>query len=237
MSKLELVTSDICPFAQRTRIALIEKGLEYDSLEIEFLGDSFDKPDWFLELTPTAQMPVLKYAGDVIYESDIVNEYIDEVFPEPALMPKDPARRAFARNWIAYSNSKFLQGFYGVIMSLETERQEFYKAEFADRLRYMEREGLEKLSDGGPYWLGEQMTLADLSFYPFIERFGVLEHYRGFSMPDDCVRLKAWLAAMRDRPSVAATLESDEYHIDVYKNYAVGKQIGNTAKEWQKVIA
>ena len=237
MSKLELVTSIVCPFAQRSRIALHEKGIDYEPLEIEFVGDSFNKPDWFLALTPTAQMPVLKYAGDVVYESDTVNEYLEEVFPEPPLMPSEPARRAQVRNWIAYSNSKFLQGFYGVIMSLETERQEFYKAEFAERLRYMECEGLEKLSERGPYWLGEQLTLADLSFYPFFERFCVLQHYRGFSLPDDCPRLKSWLAAMGERPSVIETRESDEFHIDVYKNYAVGKQIGNTAKEWQKVIA
>jgi len=237
MSKMELVTSIVCPFAQRTRIALHEKGLEYEPLEIEFVGDSFNKPDWFLKLTPTAMMPVLKHAGNVVYDSDVVNEYIEEVFPEPALMPSDPARRALVRNWIAYSNGKFLQGFYGVIMSLETERQEFYKAEFADRLRYMEREGLAKLSSDGPYWLGEQLSLADLSFYPFFERFCVLQHYRGFAIPDDCARLKAWLEAMRQRPGVSATRESDEFHIDVYKNYAVGKQIGLTAKEWQKVIA
>lgn len=237
MSNMQLATSNVCPFAQRTRMALHEKGIEYEPLEIEFVGDSFDKPDWFLALTPTGMMPVLKHAGEVVYDSDIVNEYIEEVFPDTPLLPSDPAKRASVRNWVTYCNGKFLQAFYGVVMSLEVERQEYYKAEFAERLRYMEREGLAKLSDNGPYWMGEQITLVDLSFYPFFERFCVLKHYRDFDIPDDCKRLKAWLEAMRQRPCVIETRESDDFHIDVYKNYVVGKQIGLTAKEWKKVIA
>ena len=184
-----------------------------------------------------ASVPVLKHNGNIIYESDIVNEYLDECFPESPIMPPDPAKRAQARIWLAYSSSKFLQGYYGVIMSQETERQEYYKSEFAERLRHMEREGLAKSGGEGPYWLGDDVSLVDFSFYPFFERFPMLEHYRGFRMPDDCVRLKAWLEAMRARPSVIATRESDDFHIDVYKHYAAGTQIGVTAREMEKVLA
>ena len=97
MSNLQLATSNVCPFAQRTRMALHEKGIEYEPLEIEFVGDSFNKPDWFLALTPTGLMPVLKHAGEVVYDSDIVNEYIEEVFPGSPLLPTDPAKRASVR--------------------------------------------------------------------------------------------------------------------------------------------
>jgi glutathione S-transferase len=141
------------------------------------------------------------------------------------------------RTWLAFSNGSFLQGFYGLIMSQTTEKKEFYKAELAERLRYMEQNGISKLSDRGPYWLGEQLTLADISFYPFFERFCVLTHYRGFKIPDDCVRLKAWFAAMQQRPSVVATREADTFHIDVYKHYAAGNQKGLTAKEMEKTLA
>jgi glutathione S-transferase len=236
MAKLELVSSVVCPFAQRSRIALLEKGVPFGTREIAYVGDSFDKPRWFLDLTPTARVPVLKHGGNVIYESDIVNEYLDETFPEPPLMPADLAARAHVRIWLSFSNGQFLQGFYGVIMSQETRKQEFYKAEFAERLRYMEREGLAKLSGKGPYWLGDKITLADISFYPFFERISVLTHYRGFKLPDECARLKAWAAAMQQRPSVAATRETDAFHIDVYRHYAAGTQKGLTAKEMEKTL-
>ncbi len=237
MSKLELVSSIVCPFAQRTRIALSEKGLAYDTLEIEFVGDRFDKPQWFLDLTPTASVPVLKHDGNVIYESDIINEYLDECFPEPPIMPRDPAERARARQWLAYSNAKFLQGYYGVIMSQEAARQEYYRNEFAERLRYMEREGLAKLSGPGPYWLGGAISLVDISLYPFFERFPMLAHYRNFHLPADCERLAEWLAAMRQRRSVIETRESDEFHIGVYTHYAAGTQKGVTAREMEKMLA
>ncbi len=237
MSKIELVSSMVCPFAQRTRITILEKNIPFETLEIEYKGDRFDKPQWFLDLVPTASVPVLKHAGNVIYESDIVNEYLDETFSEPPLMPRDSARRAWVRIWLSYSNGKFLHAFYGVMMSQETERQEHYKAELAERLRYFEREGLAQQSGDGPYLLGGDVSLADISFYPFIERFPMLEHYRGFKIPQECVRLEAWLEAMQRRPSVIATRESDDFHIGIYAHYAAGTQKGVTAQEMQKTLA
>lgn len=237
MSKLELISSVVCPFAQRTRIALLEKAVPFATVEIKYRGDSFEKPQWFLDLTPSASVPVLRHDGNVIYESDIVNSYLDEIYPNPPLLPADAVRRAHARIWLAFSNSKFLQGFYGVIMAQDPEKQVVYKNDLADRLRYMEREGLAKLSDDGPYWLGGQLTLVDISFYPFFERLCVLRHFRGFEIPNECVRLKAWFEAMQGRASVAATREPDAFHIDVYKNYAAGTQIGLTAQEMKKTLA
>lgn len=237
MHDIELVTSIICPFAQRTRIALAEKGVDYKSTEIEFLGDRFDKPDWFLELTPYATVPVLKMNGDVIYDSDVVNQYIEDVLPEPSLMPGDANGRAMARLWINYSNTKFIRGFYGVIMSQDEARIDQFRKEFHKVLRFMESEGLLKLGTDGPYWMGKNFSLVDITFHPFIERFGMLDHYRGFKIPDDCTRLLKWIDAVRERPSVANTILSDEFHIDIYTHYARGTQKGVTAQEMSKVLA
>lgn len=237
MPDLELITSIICPFAQRSRIALAEKGLSFKSTEIKFLGDRFEKPDWFRALTPYRTVPVLKYGEDVIYDSDVVNQYIEDVFPEPPLMPSSPAGRAAARLWLTHSNSKFLRGYYGVIMSQTEERVDRYREQFHETLRFMEREGIGKLGADGPFWMGAQMTLVDISYFPFFERFGMLDHYRGFHLPDDCSRLQKWYDAMRARPSVASTIESDDFHIDVYTHYAKGTQVGVTAREMSEVLA
>jgi len=236
MADIELITSIVCPFAQRSRIALLEKGLDFDTVEIDFVGDSFDKPQWFLDLTPKERVPVLKHDGNVLYESEVVNEYLEDVFPERPLLPDDPGKRAICRIWIGYSNNDFLGGYYPVIMSLEVEKQEHYKRKFADQLLYMEQV-ISKLSGGGTYWMGDDITLLDISLYPFFERFPMLEHYRGFQMPDECVKLWAWLEAMQARPSIQQTREPDEFHIDVYKNYAAGKQRGLSAKEFSKTMA
>ena len=237
MHDIELITSIVCPFAQRTRIVLAEKDIEYKSTEIEFIGDQFDKPDWFMAMTPYATVPVLKMNGDVIYDSDVVNQYIDDVAPQPPLMPIDAGGRAMARLWINYSNTKFIRAYYGVIMSRDDDRIDHFSKEFHKVLQFMEREGIGKLGGDGPYWMGKNFTLADISLYPFFERFGMLRHYRRFEIPDDCTRILNWLDAVRARPSVAETILSDEFHIDVYTHYAKGTQKGITAEEMGKVLA
>ena len=85
-----------------------------------------------------------------------------------------------------------------------------------DRMRFMETEGLAKLSGDGPYWFGAQVSLADFAFYPFFERLPALAYWRGLSIPDDCPRLKAWLAAMQGRESVKKIARDGEFFIKHY---------------------
>ena len=95
-SEVEIISADVCPFAQRSRIVLLEKEVDFILSEI----DLKNKPDWFLRVSPYSKVPVLRYGETRIYESAIINEYLDEVFPKPPLMPSDPERRAEARIWI-----------------------------------------------------------------------------------------------------------------------------------------
>ena len=90
MSKVELFSYEACPYAQRTRMVLIEKGIEFELTEI----DLYERPAWFREVSPYGKVPVLRHDGRVVYESAIINQYLDEVFPEPPLMPADPYGRA-----------------------------------------------------------------------------------------------------------------------------------------------
>ena len=90
---MELFTAKTCPYAHRTRLALLEKGLDCEHVEIDFKNKSAR----FLEVSPYGKVPALYHDGNTIYESLIANEYLDETFPEPPLMPKTPALRAKAR--------------------------------------------------------------------------------------------------------------------------------------------
>jgi glutathione S-transferase len=84
-----------CPFCARVRIALAEKGFDYERVEID-LGN---RPDWIYELNPTGKVPVLD-DGFVLPESAVIMEYLDDRYPEQPLLPADPKSRALARKWV-----------------------------------------------------------------------------------------------------------------------------------------
>ena len=226
MAELEFITAEVCPFAQRTHLVLREKGLDYTHREV----DLSNKPAWFEVVSPYSKVPVLKRGDDVVYESAIINEFIEETWPEPALMPADPLRRALARIWIDYANMKFVGSFYKVLLERDLDKRREHVDSLSSQLRFMENQGLAKLG-AGPFWLGDEVSLVDFTFYPHFERFAALTHYRGVEIPQDCNRLKAWLAEMRVRPSVQSTAHSDEYYVESYVKYADNTADGVTARE------
>lgn len=98
----------------------------------------------------------------------------------------------------------------------------------------MEQEGIGK-SSNGPYWFGESLSLVDLSFYPWFERWSVLEHYRAFALPSTCTRLKQWYSAMFNRDSVQAIKNTTDFYIQQYIKYANGTASGITAQEMRRI--
>jgi len=227
MPDLQIISATVCPYAQRTRMVLQDKGLDFEVVEI----DLKDKPDWFAEVSPYGKVPVLRHDGRTIYESAVINEYLDEVFPAPPLMPADPAGRALARIWIDYCNHQFCPLFYKILLTQDPAQQRELGEKFTAVFHFMEREGLEKLQGDGPFWMGEAPNLVDVTFYPFIERLGVLAHYRGVAIPDDCPRLHDWCAAMSQHPSAQETAHPAAFHIKNYSRYADASADGVTARE------
>lgn len=102
MTEIELYSAALCPFAHRTRLALIEKGLPFKLIEI----DLRNKPANFREISPYGKVPVLKHGKNRVWESAIINEYLDETFPECPLLPKSPIQRAQARVWINFADTR-----------------------------------------------------------------------------------------------------------------------------------
>jgi len=213
---MELYSARICPFAERTRLVLIEKGIDFEHIEV----DLSNKSERFLAVSPYGKVPAIVHEGEALFESAIINEYLDEVAPEPRLMPDDPVLKARTRIWIHYCDDKFLADYYGLLRSSDPAKREEHKQKVGDHFRYIEREGLAKLADDGPYWLGDQASLLDIAYFPFFERLPAWSHYRGLSIPSECPRLKRWIAAMWQRTSVREIANTPDYYIEHYKGYA-----------------
>ncbi len=150
MAELTLSSARACPFAHRTRLVLAEKRLDFELVEI----DLRQKPAWFSTISNYGKVPALQHKEHRIVESAIVNEYLDEVFPEPALLPRDPGTRAVARIWIDYANTRFVPA-WGTLLraASEAERQTARNA-LSESLAYLEQ-GLQKTSGTGPFLFGE----------------------------------------------------------------------------------
>lgn len=230
MTQVQIYSASVCPYAHRTRLTLLEKGVNFQLTEI----DLQNKPDWFNAISPYGKVPLIEHGDNTLWESTIINEYLDEVFPEPPLMPKDAGQRAIARIWIDFANNKFIPTFYKIMLNQELEKQQEFAQALQKYLLFMEKEGIGKLSSKGSYWFGECLSLVDLAFYPWFERFPVLEHYRGFALPSECVRLREWWEAMRKRDSVRSIENTPDFYIKRYIEYANNTATGITAQEMRQ---
>jgi glutathione S-transferase len=215
MAEIELFSYEACPYAQRTRMALIEKGIDFTLTEV----DLYNKPDWFKQLSPYGKVPLLRHNGQIVYESRIINEYLEDAFPQRPLLPRDPLQKAKARIWIDYCDNYLMPALHKMIADRKdaTKQIENRKA-VAEKFQFMETEGLRKLGSG-PYWLSGDVSLVDLQFMPFIERFPCYEALWGAAIPADCTRLKQWIAVMQSRDSHKQTVSTFEFHMIRYRKY------------------
>lgn len=210
MTTVQLYFAKGSTFSQRTRVVLLEKGIDFTPIEI----DLQNKPDSFTQISRYGKVPAIKHGDVEIYESAIINEYLDELFPEPPLLPREPGEKAIARIWIDYANTRFVPAFNKFLRGKDAQEQEQGRREFLEALLYIEQEGLGKLSGDGPYWLGERLSLVDISFYPWFERLPVLEHFRKFTLPSETPRLQKWWNAVRDRESVRAVENPVNFYLE-----------------------
>ncbi|MEH1932529.1 MAG: glutathione S-transferase family protein [Nostoc sp.] len=210
MSTVELYFAKASTFSQRTRVVLLEKGINFSATEI----DLQNKPDGYTQISRYGKVPAIKHGDIEIYESAIINEYLDEVFPEPPLLPRDPGAKAIARIWIDYANTRFVPAFNKFLRGKDAQEQGQGQREFLESLLYIEQEGLGKLSGDRPYWLGDQLSLVDISFYPWFERLPLLEHFRNFTLPTETPRLQKWWNTVRDRESIRAVENPASFYVE-----------------------
>ena len=214
METIKIYSSARCPYAQRTRMLMIEKELPFELIEV----DLSNKPDWFLAVSPYGKVPVVVDDGKTIYESAIINEYLDEKFKNIPLMPEEPFEKAKARIWMDYCTNKYL------ILSRKLltdngndELQSQNKEKLKQSLIYIEKECFEK-NMNGDFWLGEKISLVDLHYAPFFERFGAFKELFGVEWPKECVKLLNWWNAIQERESYKMTVLPTDAHVDLYKS-------------------
>jgi glutathione S-transferase len=156
------------------------------------------------------------------------------VFPTPALLPAAPLERAKARIWIDFANARMVPHVYKMMLRQDREGQELHRDRLTEAVLQMEHEGLRRLSDG-PFWMGDRANLVDYTFFPHVQRFGALEHYRAFRLPDECKRLRAWIDAMHELPEVLATRAPPDVLIRNWQKYAFNTSTGTTARDMRDV--
>jgi glutathione S-transferase len=190
------------PNCQRVKVVLAEKKLPYDVVNVDLRKQEQKAPE-FLKLNPYGKVPVLLDDGAVLYESCIINEYLDEKYPEPPLMPADPAKRAKVRILTDYGLGHLDAPYQKLRMELMKEQKD-QNAETIAAAKSSLRQLLVHLEDelGEQPYLAGNFTLADAALIPrFIrlEGFGVL--------PDPALpRLGKYLQRMKERASVKAIL-------------------------------
>jgi glutathione S-transferase len=148
--QLELISHHLCPYVQRAVITLLEKEIPHDRTYI----DLENKPDWFLQVSPLGKVPLLKVGNEVLFESAVICEYLDEVTPG-SLHPADPLEKAKHRGWIEFGSS-ILNAIAGFYNAPDQERFEQKRQEIMDKFARVETS-----LEGKPYFSGEQFTLVD----------------------------------------------------------------------------
>ncbi|GGY08333.1 glutathione S-transferase N-terminal domain-containing protein [Paludibacterium paludis] len=162
---MTLYSGITCPFSHRCRIVLFEKGMDFEIIDV----DIHNKPEDLAVMNPYNEVPVLVERDLILHESNIINEYIDERFPHPQLMPADPVMRARARLFLFRFESELFQS----VKVLESNPS----AKDAAKAREAIRDGLTTIAPvfaKQKFMLGDEFSMIDVSIAPLMWR---LEHY------------------------------------------------------------
>jgi glutathione S-transferase len=194
---LTLVSHPLCPFVQRAAIVLLEKGVAFDRVNVDLSA----KPDWFLALSPTGKVPVLKVRqpnGEeaILFESVVICEYLNETQGGAAMYPDDALLRARHRAWIEFATQTFTEG-WQFLHAKDMATADAKRAAFRDRLSKIEAE----LGDG-PYFAGAEFGLVDAVYAPLFRYFGIIDPVVADPIFAGLPRVTAWRAALAERSSV-----------------------------------
>ena len=202
MSRLTLVSHDLCPYVQRASIALEEKGVPYERITV----DLANKPEWFKALSPLGKVPLLKVVQAdrvaAIFESAVILEYLEETRPNP-LHPADPLERAEHRSWIEFGSS-VLNGIWQFYVAPGEKTLTAKAMSLAGMFARLEG----RLGDG-PYFDGRRFALVDAAFGPVFRYFNVFDRIGDFGIMGGKPKVAAWRKALSERGSIKAAVTAD----------------------------
>jgi glutathione S-transferase len=197
-SVFQLYTFRLCPFAHRVRLALAEKGVASEAIEV----DLKNKPAGFARISPFGKVPLLLHGEAKLWESAIINEYLDELLPDPPLMPASLSDRALARVWVKYADERLYSATHSFIFARDMGARRKLAAEITESILFLENEVMAKRPGNGPYVFGQQFTLTDIAPYPWFEQVSALEQLSEFRLPPGCVSLSKWSRMVSERSAV-----------------------------------
>ena len=195
---LKLISHKLCPYVQRAVIALTEKGVAFERIDI----DLANKPDWFLAISPLGKTPVLRVDDTAIFESAVILEYLEETQLNP-LHPADPLRRAEHRAWIEFGSAVLsdIAGFYAA------PDEATFKARTSQLEQRFAR--LEARVAAMPWFDGEGFSLVDAVFGPVFRYFDVFDGIADFGILSGKPKLHRWRKSLAARPSVQTAVSAD----------------------------
>jgi glutathione S-transferase len=200
---LKLISHKLCPYVQRAVIALAEKGVPFERVDI----DLANKPDWFLKISPLGKVPVLVVAtarGEVaLFESNVICEYIEETQAGPKLHPSDPLVRAEHRAWMEFG-SALLSDLWGLETTTDPATFESKRQAVAAKFARVEA----ALGEG-PFFAGDRFSLVDAVFAPIFRYFDVFDELADLGIFKDTPKVRGWRAELARRPSVQAAVGTD----------------------------
>jgi len=189
-----------CPFSQRCRLVLFEKGMDFEIRDV----DLFNKPEDISVMNPYGQVPILVERDLILYESNIINEYIEQRFPHPQLMPPDPVSRA--RSLLVLFN--FEKELFVHVAALENEKGKAAEKTH-EKARLAIRDRLTQLAPifvKNKYMLGDEFSMLDVAIAPLLWR---LEHY-GIDLSRNAAALLKYAERIFSRPAYIEALTPSE---------------------------
>ena len=196
-----LYSGTTCPFSHRCRFVLFEKGMDFEIRDV----DLYNKPEDISIMNPYGQVPILVERDLILYESNIINEYIDERFPHPQLMPADPVMRARARLFLF----NFERELFVHVQQLERRDHTKDSSKLMERARQQIRDRLTQLTPifmKNKFMLGEEFSMLDVAIAPLLWR---LDHY-AIEMPKTAAPLMKYAERIFSRPAYIEALTPSE---------------------------
>ena len=186
------------PNCQKVKLVLAEKDLSYETVFVDLMNNAQRSAD-FLRLNPYGKVPVLIDEDEVIYDSTIINEYLDDEYPHPPLMPTESDGRARARLFEDFADNSFIPQSNVLATELsksaeqtDQERIQRYRSDLVRVLEFLDHH-LE-----GREYLVQEFSLADVAFVPRLLVLAPL----GVTVPDSLTNVAAWIERLKQRPSV-----------------------------------
>ena len=199
---IKLYTFPLSTNSRKVRIALLEKGLEFERINVDLIKGEQKNPD-YLKINPFGQVPALDDEGFIVYDSTIINEYLEDEYPYPSLMPRDSEGRARARLLEDFRDNRFNPFFVQIFFEMRKPEGERDGARIdAARTEIIKAFDRTENELKSKEYLAGSFSLADVAFMPNIE---LLDR---FVIPVDDGKFPntvAWIARLKSRPSFAAS--------------------------------